>query len=196
MKFAGYECIHLDWIKPLKEESLPAYARRLAKGIDTEPYALIGVSFGGMLLSEIPPSTYCKARILLSSTADPTFIPYIPPILVKPFLRRSILKAGNFIFKFISPQLFGVKDKESTSLLRKIIEETDVDFLAWALAAIIQWVRDTLPPKCLHIHGDNDKMLPAKGQQVDHLLTGGHFIVWERAVEIEAIIKSHLIKKS
>jgi pimeloyl-ACP methyl ester carboxylesterase len=42
--------IHIDWITHNKNESLAAYAERLSNVIDiTQPFALVGVSFGGMI---------------------------------------------------------------------------------------------------------------------------------------------------
>jgi surfactin synthase thioesterase subunit len=49
-----FELIYLDWITPEPAESLEAYAARLALNIDTSaPFYLIGLSFGGMLATEI-----------------------------------------------------------------------------------------------------------------------------------------------
>ena len=40
--------IHLDWIEPVKKESLASYTKRLSKKVDTTtPFAIVGVSFGG-----------------------------------------------------------------------------------------------------------------------------------------------------
>lgn len=50
----GFEAVFLDWLAPNREETLPSYAMRLADHIDTtEPFVLIGLSFGGMLATEI-----------------------------------------------------------------------------------------------------------------------------------------------
>ena len=45
---------HIKWETPHKSELMSEYAMRLAKQIDTsQPFALIGVSFGGMNCVEI-----------------------------------------------------------------------------------------------------------------------------------------------
>lgn len=192
MEFEGYECIHLEWIKPKKQESLPSYALRLSQHIDTKDHALIGVSFGGMLVSEIHRQKGSKASFLISSTPRSAILPAIPSTLSLIFLRKVFLQIGNPFFKLMAPFLFAVKIKEDKKLLRKIISETDLDFLRWALKAILGWKTDEPAQAFIQIHGDSDKIVSPKKQQIDHLLEGGHFIVWEKAQEIEEIIKSHL----
>ena len=76
--------------------------------------------------------------------------------------------------------------------MRKIIAETDLDFLQWALKAILAWKPEKPPPGLIQIHGKADKLVPARGQEIDYLLEGGHFVVWEKAEEIEEIIKRNL----
>jgi hypothetical protein len=50
----GYEPVYLDWIDPVPHESLRSYALRLAERIDkNHPFILLGLSFGGMLGTEI-----------------------------------------------------------------------------------------------------------------------------------------------
>ncbi|MEM8887361.1 MAG: alpha/beta hydrolase [Bacteroidota bacterium] len=192
MKFEGYECIHLDWIKPLKDESLSEYALRLVEPIDTKSHALIGVSFGGMLVSEIHRQRGSKAAFLISSTPNSSILPSIPSFLLPLFLRKVLFQIGNPIFERTAPFLFGVREKAGKELLKKIISDTDLDFLAWALKAILSWKSKAQASGIIQIHGDSDKLVSAKGQKIDHLLPGGHFIVWEKAEEIEEIIKSHL----
>lgn len=51
---AEFDIIHIDWIVPFSKETLVSYAKRLSKVIDVNnPFALIGVSFGGMIAVEI-----------------------------------------------------------------------------------------------------------------------------------------------
>lgn len=192
MKFEGYECIHLDWIKPLKNETLAEYALRLVEPLDTKSHALIGVSFGGMLLSEIHRQKGSKASFLISSTPHSHILPSFPAFIAQIFLHKGFLRIGTPLFKVLAPSLFGVKEKEGKDLLRKIIEETDLDFLAWALKAILAWKSEQAPIDLIQIHGKADKLVTARGQEIDYLLEGGHFVVWEKAAEIKEIIKTHL----
>ena len=72
----GYEAVHLEWIKPEKNESLASYALRLAQRIDTsEPFVLIGLSFGGMLASEIAKRYKPAMTVLISSIPISSHLP-------------------------------------------------------------------------------------------------------------------------
>ena len=49
-----YELIHLDWIRPIKNEGITDYTMRLSQGINTsEPFGIIGLSFGGLVAIEM-----------------------------------------------------------------------------------------------------------------------------------------------
>src|SRR5687767_12739166 len=65
---AGCEAVHLEWITPQKDETLASYALRLAAAINREePFALVGLSFGGMLATEIAKQYKPAVTILISS---------------------------------------------------------------------------------------------------------------------------------
>ena len=55
LTFSDATNIHyLDWITPNANESLKSYALRMAETINQSvPFALVGLSFGGMLATEI-----------------------------------------------------------------------------------------------------------------------------------------------
>ena len=44
----------LSWLEPIKDESLKAYTIRMGQTIDRSmPFALVGVSFGGVIAQEL-----------------------------------------------------------------------------------------------------------------------------------------------
>ena len=63
-----YEVIHLNWIKPEKNESLRTYALRMAEKIDrSEKFGLVGLSLGGMVATEIAKAFPPEKVVLISS---------------------------------------------------------------------------------------------------------------------------------
>src|ERR1700712_1706562 len=71
------EAVFLEWIDPLKNESLKNYSLRLAKGInENEPFAIIGLSMGGMITSEIARAYKPAFTILISSIAGSKQLPF------------------------------------------------------------------------------------------------------------------------
>ena len=62
------ELIPIDWITPYKNERIEDYAKRLSKKIDKkEEFIIIGVSFGGLIATEISKILKSKLTILISS---------------------------------------------------------------------------------------------------------------------------------
>lgn len=195
MNFEHHEVHHIEWIPPLKKESLPAYAKRLGDQIDTtSDFALIAVSFGGMLAAELSEALQPKATILISSISRLPALRRTRQLFRFIPISGKILKASLPFFRWLAPFLFGVKNPSDKEFLRRIITETDPSFVAWAISAILGWQRKESPNNILSIHGGSDLLIPAIFAKKDHLLSGGHFLVWQKAAEIQAIIKSHLEK--
>ena len=57
----------LEWIPPLKSESLKDYSVRLSKSIKHQNPILIGVSFGGLIMQEVSKIINAKKVIIISS---------------------------------------------------------------------------------------------------------------------------------
>src|SRR5215211_3645432 len=71
-----YEVIHLHWIKPYKKEPLSSYALRFAEKINTnEKFSLIGLSFGGMIATEIGKQFEAERTVLISSIPSSQHLP-------------------------------------------------------------------------------------------------------------------------
>lgn len=53
----------------------------------------------------------------------------------------------------------------------------------------IEWNNTRIPKNVTHIHGNKDKLLPAKLNNVQYTVKdGGHFMIFEKAEEINRII--------
>src|SRR5690606_31739054 len=73
---AGCEIRHLDWIPPLEAESLEAYAIRLGERIDrSRPFALLGMSMGGMVAAILARHFTPVLTVIISSAPAPRFLP-------------------------------------------------------------------------------------------------------------------------
>ncbi|UZR94880.1 hypothetical protein [Chondrinema litorale] len=119
------ELIPLHWIKPQKNESIESYALRLSKNIDTkqETFGILGVSFGGLIATEITKVLNPKFTILISSAetkgelrsiyrvfGKTHLIRLIPPIFfglptfIQPFfiwhIKFKIIKSDNSRYRF------------------------------------------------------------------------------------------------
>lgn len=187
---SGYKALHLNWINPNEKESLEEYALRLAAVIDTStPYCMVGLSFGGMLVSELSSRLNSKKNIVISSISHPEQLPGYFKLIAKlgfhKWLPYSFFKKTNAFYYF----LFGVKSPEEKMLLDSIFENTPAPFLKWAVNAILHWKTHSTPTALTHIHGSKDYILPIRYTQPDFVINGGgHFLVFTHAEPVSAIL--------
>jgi len=187
---ADYELIYLDWITPLPTESLEEYAIRLSANIDSvTPFYLVGLSFGGMLATEIAKQLKPVHTYIISSTPVYSQIPWYYRLAGNLRLHQ-ILSLG--LAKRSTPlmySLFGLKTQNEKAMLSQIIADTDPVFLKWALNSILHWRNIIKPVNLIHIHGTSDKILPIKYTQPDVVIDGGgHLMVYTHAQTIRKII--------
>lgn len=188
--------IHLDWITPVNNESLSVYAERLSKVIDNaQPFALVGVSFGGMIAVEIAKVLKPTTTIIISSTMLSIHLPalyrFVGSLGLLNIIPAKLLKSSN---KLTQNYYFGTRSGSEKTLLSKIIKDTDPIFLKWAIGSILNWQNKIKPARIFHIHGTNDKILYSKKATPDFVIKNGtHFMVYQNAVEISGIINKLLL---
>ena len=181
---------HLDWIQPQPGESLPSYGLRLADAIDkTEPFGLVGLSFGGMLAAEIAKVHPAAICILISSAARPAELPAFYRLLGKLRVNRLVplkmYKEPNVLMFWY----FGAKTKEEKDLLRGIVRDSDPVFVQWAVDSILRWKNETLPEGLFRIHGTADRVIPIRNVTAQHAIPkGSHLIVYSQAAAVSRAI--------
>lgn len=184
---------HIEWIKPLKGESLNAYARRLAASIDTsQPFGLVGLSFGGMVATEM--ATFLNpARVMLISstyTVNELQLPvrWIGRLGLHKLVPPAWLKKSTKLAYWF----FGTRTTLEKKLLDQIMQATDEAFLRWAINVILTWKNKKRPANCTRIHGDRDRILPYYTNADVVIKGGGHFMVFNKAREISPVIEHSL----
>lgn len=184
---------HLAWKVPGAKEPMNAYARRMAADIDTaRPFCLVGLSFGGMIAVEM--NTFLKPvrTILLSSDYTRKHLPLYVQWIGRTRLHRVVppswlkrLPAGAHWF-------FGTRTAAEKNLLNQFLHDADERFLGWAINAVLTWKNKALPPRCIRIHGDCDKVLPRYRGADAIIKGGGHFMVLTKAGEISSLLELYL----
>ncbi|MFC0771683.1 alpha/beta hydrolase [Terrimonas alba] len=183
------EAVFVDWIKPVPNESLEGYALRLRKLIPDDHPSIIGVSFGGMLATEMAKADDRVNAIIIASNKSADEFPfylrigkYLPLYKWLP----TVLIRISYRFKW----LFGVNDKKHTQLLAAILADVNPAFLKWAIGAILSWKGKTIPPNVKHIHGTADKLLPFRYVKADFMIEGGtHLMSINNPREISSLLK-------
>lgn len=186
------ELISLDWITPKVNERIEVYAKRFAEnyGVDKETnFIVLGVSFGGLIATEISKLYKPKMTILISSAETKNeinkFGKLIGQVGITKILPKKIFDPPRKIAHF----LFGTEKKE---LLNSILDDTDLDFAKWAVNELINWKNTTKLENVLKIGGSKDKLLPPKDKKTIIIEDGEHFMIVDKAKEISQIINERI----
>jgi pimeloyl-ACP methyl ester carboxylesterase len=188
-----YEIVHLDWIEPMKNETLSSYSLRLAEKIDrNESFVLIGLSMGGMIATEIARHYHPVQTILISSAASsdqlPIYFKWAAKLNLHKLVPVSLVKSAA-----IMKRLFTAETPEDKIILKQIIRESDPRFISWAMDAILKWKNIEPPASYIHIHGSKDEVLPIRYTRPTHAINrGGHLMVLNHSQEINNILREVL----
>jgi len=184
------EPVFIDWIGPRYNETLQQYALRIKEQYIPGDAIIVGLSFGGMLATEIAKCYPKTPVIIISSSKTKKEIPglyrfgkYFP---VYKWLPGGLQK---FFMRNYENQ-FGVRSKKGKEIYQNVIKNANVSFNKWAVYALIHWENMVAPPNITHIHGTADRILPYKIVTCNYTIeNGGHLIVMENAKEVSAILK-------
>ena len=189
----GYQAVHLDWIDPLANEKFSDYARRFSNLIEpAEDFILVGLSFGGMLVTELGKTLAPKKIIIISSVSCHTELPWYfrwaGKLNLQKIISPSIYKRATIINRFMGPG-----DKEMKNIVYDYVRRINPEFIRWSLNEILHWDQIQRPPGLIHIHGSNDHLLPCRYTKADYIVkNGGHLMVLNMAGEVNRILKEVL----
>jgi pimeloyl-ACP methyl ester carboxylesterase len=189
----GFQPVYLEWIKPLGNESLARYALRLSEGINSsERFALVGLSLGGMIATEIAKLYVPEQVVLISSIPSAHCLPGYYLLGGKLNLHKlipiGVFKKASFIKRFFTAETSGDK-----KLIREMIQHCDAAFIRWGMQAILTWKNTDIPERLIHIHGSQDFILPKRFTKATHVIPrGGHLMIMTHAAEINAILENTL----
>jgi pimeloyl-ACP methyl ester carboxylesterase len=185
------EPVFIDWIAPLRKESLEHYASRLREQITDEHPVIVGMSMGGMIATEMAKHDPLIKAIIIASNKSSAEFPrrfrigkWLPLYKWTPgwLSKRFMYVSSNWVL--------GPKGAAQKKLLRQITSETDIRFSRWAIDAILHWRNNIIPPNIIHIHGTADRVLPFRRVKADYVIKGGtHVMTLDEHEEISSILK-------
>lgn len=191
LDLSKYNVNHMLWIKPEKTDGIHEYASRLLSQIKDKKPILIGLSFGGIIAIEIGKLIETEKIILISSAQSTNDIPLYLRLIGKLGLHK--LLPGSFIknVNIITHWFFGIESNREKELLKLILEDTNTDFLKWAINAIVRWRTEVQFNNVFRVHGTNDRLLPLRKA---HFIIqgGGHFMILNKHKEISKILNTLL----
>lgn len=191
---AGVKAVFIDWLVPGKNETMQEYAKRISEKIDSSsPFILVGLSFGGMLATEVLSFVKPQKTILISSAARRQELPVYYKLAGTLRLNKLLPKKNIHKSNIFTNWLFSISASTDKFLLEEILTASNPDFSKWAINEIVNWKRKTSPENIIRIHGNKDRVLPIINFTPGYLLKGGgHFMIVNRASEISKILEFEL----
>ncbi|NIF06814.1 alpha/beta hydrolase [Chryseobacterium sp. Tr-659] len=185
----NFELVFIDWLIPMKNESFPAYVERMAEKVDdSEPFCLLGYSFGGIIVQEINRLKPAEKIVILGSiksdkeksrfikTGEVTKIPRILPVGLFNDKAANVYAVVRKLFDPKNPRLlqyFKVKDPY---------------YLKWSVEKVAEWKFEE-NPKVIQILGDKDIVFPIRYSKPDYVIKGGtHLFPATKHKEISKIL--------
>jgi pimeloyl-ACP methyl ester carboxylesterase len=191
---ANYQVHYLQWITPLQDEPISSYAARMAKGITADgPVTLIGVSFGGIMSLEIARHITTEKIIILSSIKlteeKPPYYSWVKRLRLHKLPDQILYQRRNIVVK----RFLNIETETERTLVNEYLGKRDYNYTRWAVNAILHWENTVVPDGLIHIHGAKDWPFPVKYLKPTHVIPdGGHFMVLNRAEEINKILAANL----
>ena len=167
------EVVFLDWLIPENKEDFHHYVERMADRVDdSEPFALLGYSFGGLIVQEIDKIKSAEKVVIMGS--------------IKSDKEKSrFIKFGEMsrITKYLPQSMFNVKSAAIYSVARNIVDPKnpklmeyftvrDQYYLKWGIEKVSDWKFEE-NPKVIQILGSKDIVFPVKYSKPDYVVQNG-----------------------
>ena len=157
---------------------------------------LIGMSMGGMIVQEMAAITGAELVIIISSWKDADEMPIWIKQLRGTHPERIVSK--KFIDRVL-PLLYwqmGAESDEDRELIEQFARGTPIEKIKMQMNACLNWNgRELAPARLVHIHGDNDHLMPIGSiKRAIAVKGGGHFMVFNKAPEISELITKEFSK--
>ncbi|WP_294298072.1 alpha/beta hydrolase [uncultured Chryseobacterium sp.] len=188
-----HEVVFIDWLIPHRHEEFSDYVKRMAEKIDeSEPFYLVGYSFGGLMVQEIDKLKPAKKVVILGSiksdkeksrlirTGQLTRIPKILPVT---FFNEKTTNMYSVVRKFFDPR---------NPKVLQYFRVRDPYYLKWSVEKISDWRFDE-NPEVIQIMGDRDIVFPIKNSKPDYIIKGGtHLFPITKFKEVADILEGVL----
>lgn len=167
----------VDWIRPMRYESIRDYATRLGQSIPRDDSTIVcGVSFGGIVAQELASSINAKVCVLISSVRSPDELP--PWFRVFRALGPRTAEMGMSTIGVLS-SLWPRRLRTQGTWRLLQLASTSGAWHRWATAAVLSWRQcsEDNPIPVFQIHGDRDRTFPIRYIDADYVVQGGGHIL-------------------
>ena len=189
LSIEGYELHFINWLKPLFNETLQEYATRMRETIKDNDPILIGLSFGGIMCTEIAKQIPVQKIIIISSIKSSQELPFWLKTVAKLSLHKIFPLRSTKLTAPFQNRFLGVHTPDDRKIAAHYRKNADLHYVKWAVDKVVNWKNDWQHPHLFHIHGDKDKMFPPKYLKPTYIIKGGgHFMIMNKAEEVSRYI--------
>ena len=189
----GYRLQVIPWLLPEKNESIQHYATRMRAAIREENPILMGLSFGGMVCTEIAKQVPVQKLILISSVKSSRELPAWMKAVAWLRLHRIVPLKSTKLTEPIQNRMLGATSHEERLIASEYRKKVNIEYTNWAVNEAINWKNDWRHPDTVHIHGDSDRMFPIKYIRPTFTIKqGGHFMIMNKAADVSRCINEIL----
>ena len=192
-KIEGVEIIVLKWPEVNKNDTMQSYAKKFISQIDTSvPFCLLGVSFGGMLCTELSKIISPQKTFLISTCKSRKELPWFIKMMKHISLHKIISEKQHRKMAYQGRWIIGFGKAYIPEFLGMVNSMTE-NYFKYCINIIVNWEGKEPLKNSIHIHGDADRLLWYKYVKSDYTIKqGSHAMVVFKAEEINTIIKKEL----
>lgn len=186
-----YEVVFMDWLIPKPDEPFDRYVHRMAEKIDhSQPFSLLGYSFGGMIVQEIATFKTPEKIVILGSIRSHKEKSWIMQIgqrvPIISLLPRSLFRPSSMIMSYFLQKIFWTK--RSRMNIDAYFKVKDPYYLQWSIDKITRWRFDPLPD-VIQIMGDQDQVFPIQKTNPNFVINQGtHLFPVTKHKEVSRIL--------
>jgi esterase/lipase len=172
---------------------MQSYARKFLPQINTsEPFCLLGVSFGGMLCTELSKIISPQKVFLISTSKLRKELPWFIRLMKHIPLHKLISETSHRKMAYQGRWLIGFGKAYIPEFLGMVDSMTD-NYFKHCIQIIVSWNNEELPQNAVHIHGNADNLLWYKYVSANYTIeNGSHAMVLFQAEEVNGIIKNEI----
>ena len=184
------EVVFIDWLIPERDEEFSHYVIRMAEIIDDSvPFALLGYSFGGIVVQEIDKIKPAEKVIILgcikSHKEKSRFIKFGEVSKLSRFLPQGLFNVNSILMYSIARKIVDPKNPKLMDYLRV----RDSYYLKWGIEKVSAWKFEE-NPKVIQILGSKDIVFPVKYSKPNYVVEGGtHLFPATKHREVSKILE-------
>lgn len=175
----------IEWLIPLKNESIVDYAKRMAAFVKKDNAVLIGVSFGGVMVQEMSAFLNLRKLIIISSVKSKYELPKRLRLIRNSKAYKLVPTRLIVSSKDLTQYAIGPRSKKRLKIYDEYLHIRDKRYLPWAIEKMVCWNRKEVNTKVHHIHGDADMVFPIKHIHNAEIIKGGtHIMLLNKATAV------------